>query len=141
MKARRMLAREVAKLKRDLPALMASARFNEALCKIPDCPRWTGWSQRFNCLFVVQLILSPGSTPWLACRFEREPLYEPWIMGDPRNKLFADARDSLGANPYSGKYNCHLAGRHTAAEAMGEFRLHLLRAIGFPQLAQKESAA
>jgi len=81
---------------------------------------YAGVSKRFSCAFRATLMA--GREPWLACRFDRQPLYEPWRPGDARNKLFADAHEALGANPYSGKFNCH----NSDAES---FRCHLMAAL------------
>lgn len=62
--------------------------------------------------------------PYMTCRFERASTYEPWRSGDPRNRLFADIP---GANPFSGKLNCHppTAGDTTAEDALFYFDFHL----------------
>ena len=121
-----MLASEVITLKQRLPILMVDLGFKATPNVWDD---WLGWSNRFDCSLVATPIYSLGSNPWLACRFERKSLYAPWRMGDPRNFLFRDIQTALGANPFTGKYNCHLSARYSATDVLSHFKQHLLRGI------------
>ena len=120
-----MLKAERFKLERDFPTLIESVGFEREQSEFEFA--WVGWSKRSNCKLHVILFLGEGrANPWLATQFQRDPLYTPWQMDDPRNRLYPEMHSDLGANVYSGKYNCHLFTRYTADQALAYFRQHLL---------------
>lgn len=66
--------------------------------------------------------------PWLACRYHRD--YDKSKSWEGQ-VLFKDIREALGdnVNQYSGKNNCHVYSRMTAADALAMFEHHLKNAI------------
>lgn len=109
----RLLKAERNKLERMIPGLMHDLRFGVD-SNNPD--QYIGYSVKFRCMVSVHPFIERDS-PWLACRFNR-----------PKGERYADIP---GANPFTGKYNCHIFERMTADDALEEFRLHLLGMIGF----------
>lgn len=100
-----MLVAEKRKLEKIMPAILHELGF----VKNNECPRprWTRWSVRFNCAFRVAVYADYGGYPWLACSFRRES---------------GGYKDIVGANPFSGKFNCHLFERVTAEQAAAQWR-------------------
>lgn len=128
-KSERMLAVEVRKLAARMPALMA--RFN--LEPRPPFSEgstidYVGHCSRYNCGFRATPIMGTEfgmntGRPWLACCFDRPSL-------GVGVHAYLDIGRDLSINTYSGKYNCHTYGRHTAREVFDMFAGHLCNALG-----------
>jgi len=91
---------EKLKLAKAMPRLMADLGF----VAVPKCEFDQVYTADTEWGCPVKVTAYLAVTPWLACKFERESLYSPWRRDDPRNHLFADIP---GANPFTGKLNCH----------------------------------
>ena len=122
-----MMVGERRKLAKAEDALMMHDGFkreDDAMCY--------GWRRRCDKRNAdVLAALNIGGHPWLACRFDRDyPHPElPWNH-DLNHWPFKAEHDQLGANPCSGKCNCHIFERVTAAEALMQFENHIRLLLG-----------
>lgn len=118
----RMKIAEVRKLAKALPLLLE--RFGAVPSPHLGEGVWLAYSDAGRCHLSIHPYLDLDNKPfrghpWLACCFRR-----------PAGVGYADLRKLLDANPYSGKYNCHIFENVSAAWALDQFEIHLRSGLG-----------